>query len=250
MNLIPRFTLSLLALFLGDALGAMPGEPVCEENFNDVAALMTRGWIRQNNSAPLGSGQWVQGDPDIFPAWSAPTDSYALVGADSATGVSAVVSNWLITPEIDFGPNQFGFRSFSFYTKAVPGKANHLVVRLCLEGTGPLDCNAPTTDSGDLGSFQTRLLDINPDLTLDGYPAAWTLYSLAPGDGLPVVGRGRIAFHYYVFSQNGTYGSRIGIDSVSIAGSTACPFSEMIFLDGFDQKISQAQTAIDGAPPA
>ena len=52
------------------------------------------------------------------------------------------------------------------------------------------------------------------------------------------VGRGRIALHYYVFSQNGTYGSRIGIDSVSIAGSTACPFTEMIFLDGFDRNNS------------
>lgn len=238
MNPIPRFILLLLTPFLGEAFGAAYGESACEENFNDVTALLTRGWIRQNNSVPLGSGQWIQGDPNIFPAWSAPTDSYALVGADSATGASAVVSNWLITPEIDFGPNQFGFRSFSFHTKAVPGKANRLVIRLCLEQTSTLDCNAPATDSGNLGDFQVRLLDINPDLALDGYPATWTLYSLAPGDGLPVVGRGRIALHYYVFSQNGTYGSRIGIDSVSIAGSTACPFTEMIFLDGFDRNNS------------
>jgi hypothetical protein len=225
----------LVLLLLGGPPPATSGEPACAEGFDDVGTLLARGWIRRNNSEPAGPGQWTQGDPGVFPAWNGPGGSYAMAGADSATGPFPVVSNWLITPEIDFGPNEFGFRSFSFYTRAVPGTANRLVIRVCLEQAGPLDCDAPSGSSGDLGGFQTRLLDINPDLAPDGYPATWTPYWMTPGDGLPVVGRGRIAFHYYVFAQDGAYGTRIGLDEVAIAGATVCPFGEMIFIDGFDR---------------
>lgn len=232
-----RRVLAIVALPLAGSCVAQGQETsngfTCEEGFVNVATLSARGWILQNNSEALGSCRWGQGDPDLFAAWSGVADSYAMVGADSASGAFPVVSNWLITPEIDFGPNEFNAHGFGFHTRAAPGYANRVVVRLCV-GQTVSDCTAPGPASGDLGGFQTTLLDINPSLTPDGYPIDWTAYWLAPGDGLPVVGHGRIAFHYYVFSQpDGSHGSAIGIDSVSMAGSTGCPF-DVVFESEFE----------------
>lgn len=207
----------------------------CEEGFDDVATLSTRGWTLQNNSEPLGPSGWMQGDPNLFLAYDGASDSYIAAGADSASGAHPVVSNWLITPDIDFGPNGFNVRLFGFYTRAVPGQANRLVARLCMEQEAVSDCRAPGSGAGDLGGFQTRMLDINPDLLPTDYPDHWTAYSLTSVDGLPVVGRGRIAFHYYVFSQpDGSHGTTIGIDAVSMAGATVCPFTDVVFATGFD----------------
>lgn len=206
----------------------------CAESFDDVATLQARGWILRNNSDPLGSGRWQVGDSSVFPAWNGAPGSYISVGSSSASGSYPVVSNWLITPEIDFGPNEFNIREFSFYTRGLPGRANRLVVRLCLEQGGASDCVPPGPLSGDIGGYQIKLLDINPDLTMVGYPSDWSDYWSTPADSLPVAGRGRIAFHYYVFAQGGDYGSTIGIDGVAMAGATACPFTEMIFGSGFD----------------
>lgn len=211
-----------------------PGGFACAEGFDDVATLSSRGWLLKNNSEPPGPGHWTQGDSGMFTAWDGAPDSYVSVGADSASGAHPVVSNWLITPEIDFGPNAFSTRSFGFYTRAMPGQANRLVVRLCMEQTAVADCIAPGPSSGDLDGFNTPLLDINPSLLATGYPASWTGYVLMPADGLPVIGRGRIAFHYYVFDQGGEHGSTIGIDGVMMTGATACPFTDVVFSNGFD----------------
>jgi len=103
---------------------------------------------------------------------------------------------------------RFNIRLFDFYTRAVPGAANRLIVRLCMQSDTE-HCDAPGPAPDDLGGFVTTLLAINPDLTLAGYPDQWTEYTLTPADGLPVVGRGRIAFHYSVPLQldgmHGTY---------------------------------------------
>lgn len=233
-RLDPASVTLVAALLLAGQLAAAAPVPsrgfVCTEGFDDVAGLPARGWTIVNNSDPPGPGAWAQGDAGVFAAWDGAADSYAAVGADSASGESPVVSNWLITPEIDFGPNNWNARIFNFHTRGVPGIANRLVIRLCLESE-TTTCTAPGPASGDLGGFQTTLLDINPDLTAQGYPAVWTLENV---DGIPPVGRGRIAFHYYVFTQGGAHGSTIGVDGVAMAGATACPFAEMVFIDGFD----------------
>lgn len=234
LRIIPA-TLLLIGMYSAHAQET-PGGFACQEGLDDVATLVARGWLLKNNSAPVGPGRWMQGDPNVFQAWDGAPDSYASVGADSASGAHPVVSNWLITPEIDFGPNGFNTRSFGFYTRAVPGQANRLVVRLCMEQTAVADCIAPGPASGDFGGYglAPALLDINPDLLANGYPNAWTGEMVYPGGGLPVVGRGRIAFHYYVFDQAGAHGTTIGIDSVTMTGATACPFTEIVFTNGFD----------------
>jgi hypothetical protein len=206
----------------------------CVEHFEDVVALVQRGWLLRNNSNPIGPTRWFQGDPDNFPAWSGEPDGYVSADADSASGDFPVLSNWLVTPEIVFGPNAFSARSLGFYARALPGGVNRIVVRLCVEGPGTA-CDAPGPESGDLGGFQTVLADINPDQTEQGFPLDWTGYDLAPADGLPVIGRGRIAFHYYAFWQPDVpLGSVIGIDEVAMAGATACPFTDTVFVSAFD----------------
>ncbi|HKE47757.1 MAG TPA: choice-of-anchor J domain-containing protein [Rhodanobacteraceae bacterium] len=207
----------------------------CGEGFAVVDALGARGWQTANNSVPLGTTGWSQGDPAIFEAWAGAPNSYVAADADNAgAGAQSVVSNWLITPEIDFGPNSYNVRIFDFFTRAVPGAANRVVVRVCLESETER-CDAPQGAPTELGGFSTTLLSINPDLAVDGYPAEWTEYTLTPADGLPVVGRGRIAFHYSVPLQlDGTHGTYIGIDAVTMAGATECPFTDVLLVNGFD----------------
>jgi hypothetical protein len=80
------------------------------------------------------------------------------------------------------------------------------------------------------------LKSINPNLQPDddptganGYPAAWTQFTITGADGIPASGSGRIAFRYYVTDggPDGANSNYIGIDTVSItAGSvngTASP---------------------------
>lgn len=205
----------------------------CKEGFDDMGSLAARGWLVQNNSDPLGLGSWSQGDPMIFDAQDGGADSYALVGADSASGVfPVVVSNWLITPEIDFDPRQ-SIRIFNFYTRAIAGHANRLVVRLCVKEGGE-SCRAPGPGADDLGGFQTVLLDINPAMTTHGYPDQWTWFSPA-GVSLIAGGRVRIAFQYELVAQpDGSYGTHVGLDSISLAGASTCPFDEVVFANGFD----------------
>lgn len=221
-------------LALQDPAAAFPAGWACEEGFDDVDLLRAHGWETRNNSEPVGSGAWAQGNPAVFEAWAGPADSYAMVGADSGLGPWAVVSNWLVTPLIDFGPNGFGVRQFGFRTRALPGFVNRLVVRLCMAGeqTG---CDVPGPAWDALGGYSHALLDINPDLLPAGYPESWTAFVLEPLDGLPVSGAGRIAFHYYVFPSppDGSHGSVVGVDSVTMAGATWCPF-DVLFANGFD----------------
>jgi hypothetical protein len=207
----------------------------CGEGFASVDMLWTRGWIARNDSDPLGTTGWFQGNPTVFTAWAGAPNSYIAADADNAAATQgAFVSNWLITPEIVFGPNDLNVRIFDFYTRAVPGAANRLVVRLCIEDASE-HCDAPGPGPTDLGGFTTTLLSINPDLSLDGFPDQWTEYTLTPADGLPVVGRGRIAFHYDVPTQpDSTHGTYIGIDAVTMAGANACPFTDVVFESGFD----------------
>ena len=206
----------------------------CEEGFEDVASLVARGWDIRNNSAPQGPGEWTQGDADLFTAFEGSADSYVRVGAGSAVGPYPLVSNWLVSPVIEFGPNDTSARLFTFHTRGMPGSANRLVVRVCMIDAR-VDCAAPGPDAGDFGGFDHVLIDINPDLTPSGYPSQWTSYSIAPADGWPLVGSGRVAFHYYVFAQGPKiFGTTIGIDSVAIVGASACPFGEFVFVGGFD----------------
>ncbi|HET9047470.1 MAG TPA: choice-of-anchor J domain-containing protein [Chiayiivirga sp.] len=203
----------------------------CSEGFGQVSQLQHRGWLMRNNSDPIGTTSWFQGNPNVFPAYSGSANSFVSADADSASSSGyPVLSNWLITPVLEFGTGEV----FQFVTRASPGGVNRLVVRVCIMGGG-VDCAAPGPQSGSLGDFQGELLDINSGQSAAGYPSSWTVYQISSANGLPSSGLGRIAFHYYAFWQpNMALGTTIGIDEVSITGSGGCLLTGVVYADGFE----------------
>jgi len=220
----------VVAIMLPSFHAVRAGVP-CVEDFGDVGSLTTRGWTIFNDSQPVGKTSWHQGDWAIFPAQDGDADSYAAADKDVTWGAPSLISAWLVTPEMNFGPNEYSAKLLDFYARAQPEAVNRLVVRQCAI-TAAETCDVP----GDgLGGFTTVLVDINPNMVPNGFPSAWTEYYATPADGLLVAGHGRIAFHYYVFSQpDGSNGSYVGVDSVGIVGTTGCAFSEVVFEAGFD----------------
>ena len=73
-------------------------QPGCTvEGFDDITNLP--GWFMQNNSHPLGTNDWFQGNPAAFVAHSGATNSY--IGANfNNTGGAGTISNWLLTPVV------------------------------------------------------------------------------------------------------------------------------------------------------
>jgi VCBS repeat-containing protein len=166
------------------------------------------GWTRVNNSSPIGSTGWFQGDVSVFSAHAGATHSYA--GANyNNTGSTGTISNWLISPKISTLSND---DAWSFYTRqAVSPYADRLEFRLstngsCTPGVGPTS----------VGDFTTVLTTINPGLTGNGYPETWTEFSGAL-NGLSAKGKGCFAFRYYVTSAGGlgTNSDYIGVDTFS-----------------------------------
>lgn len=230
--LTPTIALALSALALPFAADARP-TVTCSEGFDDVAALGSQGWLILNRSDPLGTTDWFQGIPTRFPAHSGASDSYASADQDNASGAFPVISDWLITPDIQF----FDGSTLDFYTRELSGAndaPNRLQVLVCVDG-GSQPCTDPGAESGSLGGFQTTLFDINADGAAGGYPAAWTQYTATAAMGLPQSGSGRIAFHFYTFAQGASVtGTTIGVDDVTLSQVVTCPFADVIFADGFD----------------
>ena len=224
------FHRSAMVAFACFAAPVAHGQEPCVVGFGDVSALSTLGWTVKNNSDAPDVSAWQQGDLREFPAETPPYDSYAISGVVSSRGNGGRASTWLITPEIEFGPNEFSARDFSFSTRSRAAASDRLFVRLC---TGfHSACQPPSQGSSDLGGFAGEpLLAVNRDSLYGGYPTEWTQF--AAGVGLPVVGRGRIAFHYFVDDAE-TKATSIGIDSVEVVGATFCPFSVPVFISGFD----------------
>jgi hypothetical protein len=173
-----------------------------QEGFDDITNLP--GWFTVNNSVPVGTTGWFQGNAAVFPAFSGASDSYIGANFNNTSGVGTI-SNWLMTPEIDLSNGG----DLSFWTRAT-GQASfpdRLEVRLSLNGG--------STATAD---FSTLLLSINPDIEPGVYPEAWTNYMAV----LPTGTTGRVAFLYTV-TNAGPFGDNsnfIGIDSVLI---TAIP---------------------------
>lgn len=210
----------------------------CTEGFENVAQLTSRGWIILNRSDPLGTTSWFQGVPARFPSQAGPNDSYASADVLNASGQFPVLSDWLITPDIQF-PSGGDSGSLSFYTRELASatdEANHLEVLLCIDG-GSQPCTDPGPESGDVGGFQTALVDINANAVAGGYPASWTLYTAIVAGAATPTGSGRIAFHYYDLAQRmDPIGTTIGIDSFSLFDFPICPFPDVIFANGFESR--------------
>lgn len=178
-------------------------------DFEDVPSLFTSGWVHTNNSSPLGTGDWRQ-DNGNFTAYSGTPNSSIVVGFNSIQlGQSGDISNWLITPTINFTAGD----SIIFYTRSFANSSfpDRLELRLNVDNT--TDVGTTTTSVGD---FDSLLFTINPNLVISGggYPMNWVRFAtVIPGAaaGTPC----RIGLRYYVTDggQTGANSSTIGVDN-------------------------------------
>ncbi|MBK9290164.1 MAG: DUF4623 domain-containing protein [Bacteroidetes bacterium] len=202
---------------------AIPAEPVIKpletlvyrsltQGFEDITLLPGLGWALTNNSSPLGTTSWFQGNATVFPAQAGPETSY--IGANyNNTGSIGTISNWLITPVLELENGA----TVTFWTRTPANStwADRLELRMSTAGSST---NVGSTATS-VGDFTTVLLTVNPDLVPTGYPQVWTEYT-ATISGLSAPVSGRLAFRYYVTDAgaNGTNSNYIGIDSFVYSG--------------------------------
>ncbi len=192
-----------------------PSVSSLDEGFDNITTLIGSGWFMQNNSAPLGTTNWFQGTSvsanGPFDAYDGAPNAYIGANFNNTTGGSGTISNWLLTPMLDFGANA----TLTFYTRkpVTPAGGTDYPDRLEVR----LSTNGASTYIGSggaaVGDFTTIALAVNADLVPGGYPYAWTQYTVS---NLPHNGQGRIAFRYYVTSAGptGSKSDYIGIDRV------------------------------------
>ena len=179
------------------------------EGFDLITTLVPNGWGMRNNSSPVGSTGWFQGNSTMFPSQTGAGDSYIGANFNNTTGTNTI-SNWLLTPPVNL---QNGAQ-FSFWTRTTtPGPTvfpDRLQVRMSTNGTSQ---NVGTLAT-DVGDFSTLLLDINPTYTTTGYPSVWTNFVVTLS-GLDSPVTGRVAFRYFVENggPTGANSDYIGIDT-------------------------------------
>jgi hypothetical protein len=196
------------------AAGSAQASGLLMENFDDIGTLAGSGWTLTNNSSPLGSTNWFQGNNAVFTSQAGASDAYIAANFLNAD-LGGNISNWLISPTLTLDNGE----TIAFYTRTdTDGSSfnDHLELRLSTNGTSA-DVGGT---AGSVGDFTTLLLTVNPLLN-DSYPESWTLFTATiSGLGAPV--SGRFAFRYNVAdtSINADY---IGIDTLSV---TAAPVPE------------------------
>lgn len=198
---------------------------VINEDFADITTLAGAGWSLQNLSNGLGTIDWFQGNDATFPSQAGATTAYIAGNFNNTdgggTGADGFISNWLITPEVNFGTGA----ELRFWTRVPTGGSqfpDRLEVRVSSAG-------ASTNVGGDnttVGDFTTTLIVINPNLLATagvcppgtgGYPEDWCEIVLGNADGIPTTGSGRLAFRYFVdgAGPTGNNSNYVGIDTVS-----------------------------------
>lgn len=216
------FTWVLCALLLL-AAQQVSASTILSENFDNVANLVPAGWAIVNNSAPLGTTDWFQGNPGVFSSQSGVANSYVAANFEAA-GFGGNISDWLISPELTFqNGDKIGFWARTESGSIAPDR---LELRLSLNGAST---NVGATDAS-VGDFSTLLLTINPALAPGGFPENWALFQ-ATISGLGGPTDGRFAFRYNVVdtSVNGDY---IGIDTVRVTQSDVPEPSTLALLSG------------------
>jgi hypothetical protein len=200
----------------------LQGAPIdtdLEEGFEDITTLPGAGWSLQNQSEPLGSTDWFQGNPGVFVAHEGPDDSYIGANFNNTTGGTGIISNWLITPEVVLHNGT----ELRFWTRTGTGSSwpDRLEVRLSTSG----DSVDVGSGANDVGDFDTLLVSINENLTVGGYPEVWTEVVIEV-EGLSGATSGRFGLRYFVTDAGptGANSNYIGIDTLSITQpeSTAC----------------------------
>lgn len=201
-----RLTYVFLSLIAGMTIPAVHAQSI-SEGFDNVPVIFQSGWEQQNRSEPLGPGTWKQD----YGNFNAPTghDSSSIVCAFESTDPNGTgtISNWLFTPVLTMNDGDtLRFRTISFKNNVYPDR---MEVRISFSGSST-NVGASSTSTGD---FDTLIMEINPDLTLSGYPVQWQKKTIAIDVPAPNT-MGRIAFRYFVTDGGGegSNSSVIGID--------------------------------------
>ncbi|HMN04152.1 MAG TPA: choice-of-anchor J domain-containing protein [Flavobacteriales bacterium] len=192
--------LSLLPL-----LGAAQG---FHEVFDDITTLEGNGWTMSNQSSPVGTATWFQGNSASFSAHSGAATAYIGVNFNSTAGAGDI-SNWLITPSINVVDGDI----VVFWTRTAAGSIwnDRVEVR-----SSPGAMTLPSGAAG-VGSFNDLLLTINGNYDLS-YPESWTRYAITiSGVGSTPTAK-RFAFRYNVLNggPGGDDSNYIGIDDVFV----------------------------------
>lgn len=211
------FAVSVLPLFLGAKAGATKLPLACTsftQGFDDISALSALGWTITNRSEPAGTETWFQGNDAVtFSSHTGSPNSYIAVNSNSGAD-TATLSNWLLTPEITLQNGD----TLTFYSRTLNlDFPDRLQVRMSTSGAST-DVGTGATGVGDFGAL---ILDINPNLTPDGYPDVWTQFTVTI-TGVPAPTRGRLAFRYFVTDGGplGINSNYIGVDTLSYSCSS------------------------------
>lgn len=198
--------ITLLAAFLVASLSV--NAQLLTEGFDDITLLPGIGFSFVNAS-DSPSLDWFQGNDTVFPAYEGAPTSYIGVNYNSTAGTE--ISNWMILPALELTNGD----EIVFWTRTTTASTfpDRLEVRISPDGSN-VDPSGPT----DVGSYTELLLEINPTLTVGGYPEVWTQYTVSVA-GLTGAVTTRIAFRYFVTNggPTGTNSNYIGVDSLVVS---------------------------------
>lgn len=193
MNL-PKYSIAAAMLSLAAAAHA---DPLISETFDNVSTLAANGWVLSNNSVPIGTTDWAQGDVnaagDLFygDGWTGGgyiTGNYNNVDQSGAVP-NAFLNNFLITPT--FSTELAG--TVSFFAKAAVEDPYFDLIRVGFSN----------------GSANPFLFSLTSAITLTGDWVEYTFSYAAGGIG----SMARFAIDYTGFASNANY---IGIDNLTV----------------------------------
>jgi hypothetical protein len=208
------------------------------EGFENVNSLSSSGWTFINNSdpAPFSPQFWTQGvtSTSNYAAQSGPANSYAQVDFQSTVGdgtqANGTISNWLITPELDF--SQGG--TVTFYARTFGGNSRPELIEVRQSSAGA---------SSNVGTLATDLGDFT---TLTGAAGGLTSNEIAPApNAIPsstwrlytfnvaaTGGTGRLAFRYFA-TDGGVNGTQAQYATIDTFNYTAVPEPVTSSMAGF-----------------
>ncbi|MBS1582628.1 MAG: T9SS type A sorting domain-containing protein [Bacteroidetes bacterium] len=223
-----KYTIILAGTLLA---GAAQAQTLLSSGFDDFGAMLSNGWMQQNNSSPLGTTQWAQGDGGLGvdaghsgDATSYISDTFTAT-TDSETGT---ISDWVISPAVTLENGD----SISLWTISFNSATFADRVECRISPNGGSDVGSSETSVGD---FTTLVFSINAGLTTTGYPSiqvngdTWTRFG-GEVSGLSGPTSCRVAVRYFIEDGGGagSNGSTVGIDDIEVfRGATTSGVNEL-----------------------
>jgi hypothetical protein len=208
------------------AASNQPADLSYHEEFDSMQRVIDAGWKGINLSNPLGADSWQQGSYIVNAtkggpfvsnisahSYKASANELAFVPYTAGAGLS-FINCWLISPELSMKNGD----KISFWTTTSPAVSFPDRMQVWLNPN-----NASTNvGRGELetGDFTVKLVDINPNLSFNpypaGYPTTWTKFEFTIS-GLTngtIPQKHRVGFRYYVKNggPSGSVSDQIGID--------------------------------------